>query len=81
MISTWTGEGNISHDASISLSDGVEVNPKLSVATNIIIPNEITHANTYVLTLIALEICWQSLDYRCSWLKDIRTRPVGTQTK
>lgn len=81
MLSTWTGEGAISHDAIISLSDRVEVNLKLSVATNLIMPNEIAHVNTYILTLIVFEICWQSLNYRCSWLKDIRTRPVGTQTK
>lgn len=80
MLSMWTGERNISRDASISPCQGVEVNPKLFVAINFI-PNEITHVNTYALTLIALEICWQGLDYRCSWLKDTGACPVGTQTK
>lgn len=54
------GEGTISHDASVSLSDGMEVNPKRFVAANKLyprIPAEITYVNTYTLTLIAFEIC------------------------
>lgn len=34
MLSSWTGERSISHDTRASLSDGMEVNPKLFVATN-----------------------------------------------
>lgn len=43
-----------------SVSDGTEVNPSLSVDTNKHYPrtpDEISHENTYTLTLIAFEIC------------------------